>query len=241
MSMSCIVTTNRHGSLAFRLYWNGIESWEGTKGLKDTPANRRLMEAQAALISKEIEDGRFDYLHWFPGGNKAKLFVQEKAKAEPKTIRQYHQQWKVDKVPPFVKKSRGRKYQSHFDAHILPIHGDKYMHLYDVAQIREIRAELVEKRRLTMKTAKNVVNATLRAFFRDATAEGVIEKNPFDDLPKRWWPRTVTPDPDPFTEKERDEITGYFFNKHWRKWPQGALFVYTLFWSGMRPSELTGR
>jgi hypothetical protein len=40
-------------------------------------------------------------------------------------------------VPPFVKKTRGQKYRSHFDAHILPIHGDRYLHLYDVTQIRE--------------------------------------------------------------------------------------------------------
>jgi hypothetical protein len=103
--------------------------------------SRRLWEAQALLISKNIEAGTFDYLKWFPHGNKANLFVQEqekaRTKAEPKTIRQYYNEWKVDRVPPFVKKTRGWKYRSHFDAHILPIHGDRYLHLYDVTQIRE--------------------------------------------------------------------------------------------------------
>jgi hypothetical protein len=150
--------------------------------------SRRLWEAQALLISKNIEAGTFDYLKWFPHGNKANLFVQEqekaRTKAEPKTIRQYYNEWKVDKVPPFVKKTRGWKYISHFDAHILPIHGDRYLHLCDVTQIREIRTELIEKRRLSVKTAKNVINATLRALFRDAKAEGLIENTPFRRSPK---------------------------------------------------------
>ena len=28
--MACKVKVNRHGYLAFRLYWDGNESWEGT-------------------------------------------------------------------------------------------------------------------------------------------------------------------------------------------------------------------
>ena len=63
--MACKVKVNRHGFLAFRLYWDAHESWEGT-GLKDTPKNRQSMEARAVLISEEIERGTFDYLKWFP-------------------------------------------------------------------------------------------------------------------------------------------------------------------------------
>ena len=36
--MGCSVRTNRHGYLAFRLHFLGMESHEGTK-LKDTPEN----------------------------------------------------------------------------------------------------------------------------------------------------------------------------------------------------------
>jgi integrase len=221
----------------------------GEPGRQRHSQNRQLWEAQALLISKDIQAGTFDYLKWFPQGNKANLFVQEKekgrTKAEPKTIRQYYKDWKVDKVPPFVKKSRGRKYRSHFNAHILPFHGDRYMHLYDVAQIREIRTELIEKRRLSVKTAKNIIDATLRAFFRDATADKVIDKTPFDDLPEKWWPKVIKRPIDPFTEKERDEILAYFEAKYFHNnkggWPQGFVFLYVQFWVGTRPSEITGR
>jgi hypothetical protein len=71
--MACKVKVNRHGFLAFRLYWDGHESWEGS-GLKDTPKNRQRMEAHAVLISEEMERGTFDYLKRFPNGNKAHLF-----------------------------------------------------------------------------------------------------------------------------------------------------------------------
>src|SRR5262245_13796990 len=247
--MACKVKVNRHGFLAFRLYWDGHESWEGT-GLRDTTKNRQRMEARAVLISEEMECGAFEYLKWFPSGNKASLFKPqtEKAnerKAEPKTIRQRYDDWIKDKVPPIAKKSRGRKYRSHFTVHILPLHGDKWMHLYGVTEIRELLADLTQKKHLTVKTAKNVMNATLRAFFRDAVAEKVIGKNPFDELPKKWWPRTVRPEPDPFTEEERDRILDYFKSKYFHNgkggWPQGFVFLFTQFWSGARPSETTAR
>ncbi len=71
--MACKVKINRHGFLAYRLYWNGWESWEGT-GLRDTPRNRKRVEARAVLINEEMEARAFDYLRWFPEGNKADQF-----------------------------------------------------------------------------------------------------------------------------------------------------------------------
>ena len=74
--MACKVKINRHGFLAFRLYFNGIESWEGTE-YPDTIENRRLLETQAVIISHEIKSGSFNYPHVFPNGNKAHLFRRE--------------------------------------------------------------------------------------------------------------------------------------------------------------------
>ena len=72
-NMACTIKANRHGYLAFRLYWDGHKFWEGTR-LKDTPKNRRRMEARAVLISEEMERRTFDYLAWFPEGNNAQQF-----------------------------------------------------------------------------------------------------------------------------------------------------------------------
>jgi hypothetical protein len=66
--MACMVKVNRHGRLAFRLFWDGRESWEGTRW-KNTPKNRLKAEADALRISEEMERGDFDYLKWFPDGN----------------------------------------------------------------------------------------------------------------------------------------------------------------------------
>ena len=238
---------NKQGKqkLAFRLIFRlpdgrEIRSWEGVD-LEATGQNERLLRARAILIEDEIRTGAFDYLKHFPHGNKASFFIQQRQSGEAKTIRQYYQSWKRDKQPPFVKKSRAQKYESHFENHILPLHGGKYLEFYGVAEIRELRADLIEAKKLKMKTAKNVINATLRAFFRDARAEGLIEKNPFDELPRRWWPKSAPPPPDPFSEKERDEILGHFKAKHLQSWGPGFVFLYCLFWTGARPSELTAR
>lgn len=240
-AMGCTIGRNHRGHLRFRLYWEGREWTEGTKAKDDTPENRRLMEAQAILIAAEMRAGTFDYLKWFPRGNRAILFGREVRRQSERTIRQYYEEWKLDKVSPLVKRSRARKYASHFNAHILPFHGDRYLHLYGVTELRELRAHLAEAKKLKLKTIKNIMNATLRALFRDARAENVIEKNPFEDLPKQWWPKTARPAPDPFSEKERDAILEYFAEKYSKKWPRGWVFLYTMFWTGLRPSELTAR
>src|SRR5512132_1779204 len=100
--MACSVKKNRHGNLAFRLYWNGIESWEGT-GLKDNAKNRQRMEARAVLISEQMEKGTFDYLKWFPEGNRASEFRPKERVGEnkPLTVREFFKEWIPRKKPPF--------------------------------------------------------------------------------------------------------------------------------------------
>src|SRR5688572_24303057 len=117
--MSCKVKVNRHGYLAFRLYWNGLESWEGT-GLKDNAKNRQRAEARAVLISEEMERGVFDYLKWFPEGNKADEFKpkvdqpDQPVAAKPLTIKEFYEEWIEKKKPPFVRRSLEHAYRQHF-------------------------------------------------------------------------------------------------------------------------------
>jgi len=73
--MACKVKVNRHGFLAFRFYWNGREFWQGT-GWRDTPKNRIKAEGKALEITEEIKARTFNYLKWFPKGNKAHLSSQ---------------------------------------------------------------------------------------------------------------------------------------------------------------------
>jgi len=242
--MACKVKVNRHGYLAFRFYWQGREFWQGT-GWRDTPKNRAKAEGKAVEITEEIKAGTFNYLKWFPKGNKAHEWKTPAPEAnKPLTVRAYYEQWMLDKVPPLVRKSLAKKYRSHFRAYILDMYGETYINSFTFDQIKALRAELVNQRGLSVKTARNVISGTLRAFFRDAKAQAqpkLIDKNPFDDVPRKWWPRVALPQPDPFTESERDQIIDYLFGKYWGTWPAGCVFVYSLFWTGARPSELTAR
>lgn len=88
-----------------------------------------------------------------------------------------------------------------------------------------------------MKTAQNAVGASLRAMIRDAKfIDKLIDKNPFDDLPPKWWPTAKRQKIDPFTEEEREKILKYYL--HNRPYKEYA-FVYFRFWTGTRPFGAT--
>ena len=232
--MACKVKVNRHGYLAFRLYWNGREFWQGT-GWKDTDKNRVKAEGKAAEITDEIKAGTFNYLKWFPKGNKAHEFRPKEAppvESKPVTVGGYYREWIEKKKPPFIRLSLERDYRQAFKKNILPFMGGLELNCLTVDMLENFRLYLVEERKLSVKTARNIIDGTLRAMIRDAGRR--IERNPFNDLPANWWPRLPQRDPDPYTEQERDKILGYYRanRPYW-----AYAFVYFRFWTGTRPSE----
>src|SRR5215813_7905054 len=236
--MGCKVKVNQHGFLAFHLFWNKTRSWEGT-GLRDTPENRKLVEAQAVLIGREIKKGTFDYLKWFPEGNRAARF---KPKEEPpKTIGQYYRAWILRKTPPIVRRGLERDYRDHFRIYILPKLENIVIADLTPALLEAFRSYLLQEYeartptgRLSLKSVKNIMDGSFRAMIRDArTVDYLIEKDPFEALV---WPRKLPNKPDPFEEGERDSIIAYFRQENHFYYP----FVYTLFFTGMRPSEALG-
>ena len=236
--MGCKVKVNQHGFLAFHLFWNKTRSWEGT-GLRDTPENRQLVEAQAVLIGREIKKGTFDYLKWFPEGNRAKQF---KPKEEPpKTIGEYYRAWILRKTPPIVRPGLERDYRDHFRIYVLPKLENTIIADLTPALLEAFRSYLLQEYeartptgRLSLKSVKNIMDGSFRAMIRGArTVDYLIEKDPFEAL---LWPRKLPTKPDPFEEEERDAIIAYFRQKVSFYYP----FVYTLFFTGMRPSEALG-
>src|ERR1051325_4819278 len=141
--MACNVKTNRHGYLAFRLYWNGMESWEGT-GLKDTPKNRAKVEKIARLITAEMEAGEFDYIKRFEDGNKAYLFRQDKPEQKPKTVGEYYNEWIARKKPPVVRKGLVWDYRQQFNCYILPKFKDVNLQNVTTGQLENFRVYLLE-------------------------------------------------------------------------------------------------
>jgi integrase len=241
--MACHVKVNQHGYLAYRLFWNGRRSWEGT-ALRDTPHNRARVDARATIMTEEIEAGTFDYLRWFPNGNLAHLFRPALGPVpEPPpivTVRAYAEQtWLPRKVPPLVRASLADTYRSALRAHILPALGETTladltpMHLED---LKALMTRTVAKggKGLKMKTAWDVIDGVLRALYRDArTIDRLVHDDPFKALR---WPTKLDPEPDPFTAEERDRICAYFAEKDRHYHP----LVVTMFWTGLRTGEAVG-
>jgi integrase len=101
----------------------------------------------------------------------------------------------------------------------------------------------MRQRGLSEKTIRNTIDGSFRAMARDAEQDDLAVSFPFS---KMRWPEKIVPGPSPFTERERDKILDYFRVKRWKvggfndtrsHYPYFA-FLYTLFFTGMRPSEL---
>jgi integrase len=236
--MSCIIRVNKHGNLSLRLFWQGRDWQERItnkgKPAKDTPANRKRVEARAELINEEMEAGTFDYLKWFPNGNRADEFKPKQPMIDnkPLTVRQFYEEWIEKKKPPFVRLSLQRDYQQNFQKNILPFMGDMQLNQVTAETLESFRMCLVDERKLSVKTARNIIDGSLRAMIRDAGRR--LERNPFNDLPANWWPRLPQREPDPYMEQERDAILGYYRNNRPR-WAYA--FVFFRFYTGTRPSE----
>jgi integrase len=233
--MACKVKVNRHGYLAFRFYWNGREFWQGT-GWKDTEKNRTKAEGKALEITDEIDAGTFNYLRWFPNGNKAHEFQPKSDKPvvenKPLTVREFYDGWIEKKKPPFVRRSLETAYRQHFNCYVLPFMGDLELNDLTTDTLEDFRINLIQEREIGLSTAKNVISGSLQAMVRDAGKK--IQSNPFNDLPAKWWPRLQQEEPDPFTEVERDSILQYYRANR----PCWAYtFVFFRFYTGMRPSE----
>lgn len=217
--------------------------------LRDTPENRERVQRQAELIGAEIRAGIFDYLKRFPNGNRAADFLTATgAKSETKptkagiwTVRRYYEEWTQRKVAPYVRASAARDYRNHFRSYILDTLGEVPLCKLSLAHLEDLRSSL-RKRDLSEKTIRNVIDASMRAMVRDACEDDVQAAFPF---PKVKWPEKIVPGPSPFTAQERDQILDYFRTKRWKvggfndtkfHYPYFA-FLYTLFFTGMRPSE----
>ena len=245
--MSCTVRPNRHGYLAFRLYWNGIESHEGTK-LEDTPENQARLEDRARVITQEMDDGVFEYLRWFPNGNQAWRYRVEQAReAENKfiTVRQYFDRWgnQTDEyVGAATKQSKhvtpkwASNRASYIKTHVLPELGPKRLDALTTGHLTALQQRLLRKK-LKPSTIDRVTHSALRGMLRDAMLDGYE----VPDLKTLYDPTYITRlasdedanPPDPYTPEERDRILEGFRQDD----PGFYAFVFFRFWTGTRPSE----
>ncbi|MHB8384527.1 MAG: Arm DNA-binding domain-containing protein [Candidatus Binataceae bacterium] len=230
---------------------NGVvRKFAEATALRDTPENRERVMRQAEMIGAEIRGGAFDYLKWFPNGNRAAQYLaasrapatQAKvARPDRWTVRRYYNEWIERKIAPFVRVSAARDYRNHFRGYILDVLGDVTLEDLTLAHLEDLRTTM-RKRGLSEKTIRNAIDGSFRAMVRDAGQDDIPAAFPF---PKVRWPEKIVPGPSPFTAEERDQILDYFKAKRWKiggfndtrmHYPYFA-FLYTLFFTGMRPSE----
>src|SRR5262249_21154920 len=128
-------------------------------------------------------------------------------------------------------------YRSHLRRHILPAFGELLLTAVTPATLESFRAKLIDREKgngLKVKTARDLIDGTFRALYRDArTVDRLVTDDPFAALR---WRAKKDPEPDPFTEAERDLLLDYFLQKNRHYYP----LVYTQFWTGLRPGEAAG-
>jgi integrase len=145
--------------------------------------------------------------------------------------------WLPRKVPPLVRTSLADTYRKHLRNHLLPVFGAGLFADVTLGALEDFRGLLLAPaacgKGLSPKTARDIIDGTFRALYRDARKQGLATGDPFSDLE---WPRRVAYEPDPFTEAERDTVLEYFR----RKDPANHALVYTLFHTGLRTGEVVG-
>jgi len=85
----------------------------------------------------------------------------------------------------------------------------------------------------SIKTVKNIIS-TFRSMYSDAQRDhtDLWGRQPF----ALKWQRQIKERPDPFTSGERDKVLTWWKENDFFYFP----WVYVLFHTGMRPSELAG-
>jgi len=228
--VGCHLRTSRHGYLAFQLRWNGLRSWEGTQ-LRDTAANRARLEKVVRLIDAEIGAGSFEYLRFFPNGNKAALFhPQDKEVPSPKTFANYYAEWIGRQGPPRVKPSTVAFYRYAIGGKVLPRWKSRSIESIVGADLQALQTNLYALG-LSAATVNRVVHGALRPLLRDARRDDLLAKNPYEAVrPLREEPKESI---DPYTPEERDRILAGFRVKRAVYYPLACFQFFT----GARPSE----
>lgn len=147
------------------------------------------------------------------------------------TVQEYFDQWIERKTEPMVRRSAVRDYRQHFKAYILPALGKLAMTAVDMRAVENLRNKMLAQG-LSVKTARNVIVGSLRALWRDALADELIDRVPFAGLR---WPASDRRLPEPFTSEERGKVLAWAADHLTFYYP----FVLFQFLTGCRPSEST--
>lgn len=213
-------------------------------GLAWTAANRRKLARIVEMVGGLVRAGRsLEEIDAALG--------RETVTAPPAdlvTVERYYHQWLRERAATTPRKSGRRKYVQHFKL-ILPTLGPIELGNLIPADIRGLQSELLAANR-SPKYVRNVMGS-LRVMLGTAEQDGLVSaKRLYGGLS---WPEHEPPEPSPLTADERERVLAWFasalYGFHAGKKSVGPRFdphppfyayVFTLFWTGLRPSEASG-
>lgn len=191
-------------------------------GLVDNPRNRKVVEAKDKAIKYELRHGRFDYLHFFPNGSKAKAFRDRRSDT---LFKDFWERWIEAKS---IRPSTYNGWWSSYNNHIGP-----YFGRFPLSQISEHEI-LVFRKSLEGKLKANSINdrviKPLCMALLKAHKEGLISSYPCEDIRRLSEPPV---DIDPFSFEELTAFLDFL------KATKPAWYDLVFIWSrtGLRPGE----
>ncbi|MDO6718854.1 DUF3596 domain-containing protein [Psychrosphaera sp. 1_MG-2023] len=214
-----------HGkNIRVSFYYRGVRCIESIKGVKITKSNIKFASNKRTAILHEIATNQFNYLSHFPESKRAALFSP--GKVVP-TVAQAIEKW-LSTYEVSVRPKQFGLTKSRIDAYILPMFGH-----YKLDDLTQSKIRAWRDGQLTGSLGNKTINdvmSPLRAIFKDAMADRIIDFNPMDHIKNL--KRTKPDEPDPFTQEEisrfKDQDTHYVSEKN------GVLFAI---YSGVRISE----
>lgn len=249
---------SRRGKLRLRFRVvgpTGIRRVARETGYDDTPENRSHLRPLVRLIGAAIAAGKqVEEIDALSGIRTTRAPEPQPREPNPEpetagpTVRSYYETWIKEQLP-LSRKAQVRDYRGHMRRYILPALGKLGLAELKPSDVRGFQAELLSKG-LSVKYVRNILSGTLRAMIRQAEADEIVTRHVFAGLK---WPTWDPPEPEPFTADERTRIVEWFKAKRFGFSPgRGATssrffphpdyhaFFVTMFWTGMRPSEVAG-
>ena len=117
------------------------------------------------------------------------------------TVGAYYEIWIERKIEQLYRRSRIRDYKQAFRKHILPRFEDTLLIDVKLGVLADFQIALI-KTGMKVKSARNVIDSSFRAMYRDARAEyeALAGKDPFLDLQ---WTKAQRDPPEPFTAEQQ--------------------------------------
>jgi integrase len=231
-----------NGLLFLDFYYRGVRCREQT-ALRDSPENRKKVQAFMNRIQKDISQGSFDYAATFPGSLKASRFAQSAAGAAAAnagnpvaltapTFADFSMTWRAEMAPQWRPQHRAGA-DDIFKKHLLPAFGEKPLSQITKADVLTFRASLTSlpgRGGRTMSGARiNKIMSFLRQMLNEASERFQIAPAFRGIKPLK----SRRPDVQPFSleEVERIRATIRADYRH---------YITVRFFTGMRTGEVNG-